>query len=234
MKLERDVFPCAVRLFYFFCDTNEYDDKGKKKGSKFKDHFSTQVFGEEVEVDDVLINELLGIKHVSGPKSVPHDFNNTSKLVEACQLVYNDRDLTGFVNKVGKFDVHTRILHLMISHTFNPRQGGHVVVNKEDIFWMSQIMKGNPPNLREFIAQRMVKGIGWCRSNDKYLLPYGKFVSLMIEKINEVIPTDEERIPGIEMAKLGVAGLHLMKFKYDPVTFEYEKEEEVDEEEGEE
>lgn len=147
LSMERDVFPCAIRLFYFFGDDHEYNDNGKRLETKYKDQFTIMVFGEEVVVNGELIIDLLGIKHTSGPSKVPNDFNNTIKVVEACRVAYNNEGLDSFVNKVGDFNIHARILHLMISHTLNARQGIHAIVNKEYVFWMSQIMMGNPPNL---------------------------------------------------------------------------------------
>lgn len=73
----------------------------------------------------------------------------------------------------------------------------------------------------------MVKGVEWCRSNDKKcVLPYGKFVSQMIEKLHGNIPTSELREPGIGLAMIDEAALKVMHFKFNLLTSEYEKEEE--------
>lgn len=233
MKMDRDILTDAVRLFYFFGDDNLYDAKKKKVG-KLKDEFSTKVFGRDVVLNGELVNDLLGIKRVDGPRVAPSNFN----YLEACKVVYKDANLRKVVLDVKKFDVDTRLLHLMLSHTINARQGGYADVNKDDIFWMYHIMIGNPPNLGELMVQRMVRGVGWCRSNDKYHLPFGKFVSALIEKIVGTIPKDELREPGIGKAIIDAGALKQMKFKkiqesgmwYKPRR---EEEEEVEEEEEE-
>lgn len=212
--MERDFLSTVVRLFCFFGDDNLYD--GKKKIRKVKDQFPIKVFGRDLLVNGEFVNELLGIDKVDGPKSIPHGFN----YVKACQVVYKNKNLTEFVGDVKKFDVHTRILHLIITHTLNPRQGGHAVVNREYIFWLCKITQGNPLNLGEFIVQRMVKGVGWCKSVNDYMLPCGKFVSQLIEKVVGPFPRDELSEPGIGKAKIDKGDLKQMKFKYHPSRME--------------
>lgn len=125
----RDILTDVAKVFYFFGNETEYNDKGKKMGL-FKDSFVTKVFDVQIEITVKKINKMLGIKHVSRPKSIPHDFN----FVEACRVVYDDPRITEFVGKVRKLNVRNRILHLMFSHTLIPKKGGMRTFPRKKIF----------------------------------------------------------------------------------------------------
>lgn len=105
----------------------------------------------EFDIDVDKLNRFLKIQKFS----IPSNFN----IVEACRLVYKDPTMEGFVKKVNRFDVHTRLLHLMVAQTLNPRAENYAHVNNEEIYWLSRIIERKPSNVGEHIARRMVKAM---------------------------------------------------------------------------
>lgn len=84
---------------------------------------------------------------------------------------------------------------------------------------MYQVIIGTPPNLGEFIAQKMVKNVAYCRSaKNNFTLPYGRMVNTIIESIVEVIPREELREVKEGTRKLNESDLKNMKFKLDSET----------------
>lgn len=231
MSLNREILSEGVRLFYFFGDEHERNDRGQGLESRYKNQFTIMVYGEKVVINGALINDSLDITHRQGPTSIPPRFSSTPNALHAAQVVFRNPYLTEFVSKPKDLDIHARILHLMITHTLNPRQGNHAVITKEDAFWMSHIMSGIPPNLSEFIAQKLVKGVEMCRNVEDNRgrggLPYGELVSFLIEKIHGTIPISELQEPVRGMAMLDVAGLGMMDFVQNPQTGLLEKKREA-------
>lgn len=193
----------VVKAFYYFSDNNCYVD-GAKKGS-FAHKFITTVLNRDFVVDGKEINKILGIKSVRGDKEILRNFN----YLKASRKIINDPTLADLVVDTKLFDVHIRILHLMVARTFNPRGGRYATVNKEELYWLSRIIEGNPPNLGEFIARKMVKTISYCAtSKNQYGLAYGKVVTWLIKSKRNPIPPHEEqleekRTKKINMAKMG-------------------------------
>lgn len=99
------------------------------------------------------------------------------------------------------------------------------MIIKEDAFWMAHIMSGNPPNLGDFIAQKLVKGVELCRSveDKRGGLPFGKLVSYLIEKIHGTILISEIQEAARGMAMLDVAGFGMMDFLQNAQTGLWEK-----------
>ena len=57
-----------------------------------------------------LINDLLEIQARGGEEMIPPNFD----YVEACKVVYGDNGITAFISDVGKLDLHTGLLHLLV------------------------------------------------------------------------------------------------------------------------
>lgn len=232
LSLDNEIMSEGVRLFYFFGDEHERNDRGQKLVTKCKGQFITKVYGQEVVVNGDLINDFLGITERRGPKTIPSRFHSTPGALTAAREIFKNQNLEAFVSKPKNLDIHARILHLMFTHTLNPRQGNHAVITKEDAFLMSHVMNGFPPNLGEFIAQKMVKRVEICRELDDNKgggLPFWKLVSSLIEYIHGTIPISEVREPARGMAPLDVAGLGVMDFIRDPQTGLWVRREEEEE-----
>jgi len=71
------------------------------------------------------------------------------------------------------------------------RKGSFTLISKEDMYLMSRIIEGNPPNLGMIIARKMVKVAVRSKKGDSiYALPYGQLVSKIIQlKCN--VPSNE-------------------------------------------
>lgn len=194
LSLDNEIISEGVRILYHFGDDHQRNDRGQRLEARYKDQFTTMVYGERVVVNGDLINNFLGITERRGPKTIPTRSHSTPNALHAAQVIFRNPNLTEFVRKPKDLDIHARILHLMVSHTLNPRQGSHVVITKEVAFLMSHIMSDFPPNLGEFIAQKMVKEVEMCRSvedNRGGVLPFGKLVSALIEDIHGTILISE-------------------------------------------
>ena len=112
------VWPNAVRAFYFFGDNRAYDRTGgEKEGEACSDNFTTTVLGSKLTVNKNIINRLLGFR-TSGETHIPTNFN----YVEACRVVYRDNRINAYVDDVKRLDAHTRILHLMVCQCLSSRQ----------------------------------------------------------------------------------------------------------------
>jgi len=103
------------------------------------------------------------------------------------------------------------------------RKGNYTNVTKEDMYIMTRIIQGNPPNLGMIIVKKMVKAVKWCKNpaND-YGLPYGKLVSLLIG--NECrVPTHEHIDHKVALQKVDESTFHKMDFKWNERAKEWQK-----------
>lgn len=180
------LLPNAVKSFYLFPDNNCYVN-GDVNGS-FASKIVTRILNTNIAVDGNKLNRLLGVKNVSGEKEIPRNFNQ----LEASMRIIDDNTLGEILVNTNRFDVHTRILHLMVAQSLNLRGGRHAHVNCDELYWMSRITDGNPPNLGEYIVKKMMKSIRYIAAeHNKYGLAYGKVMTRLIRSKVRVIPPRE-------------------------------------------
>jgi len=150
-----NVMTNAVRAFYFCGDNKKYDEAGNEiTGEHYKDEFTTRVLSHNIRVNADVINRLIGITYEGGETRIPPNFD----YVEACRIINGDNRIKEVVSDVAGLDAHTRILHLIVCQCLNVRKGNYTKVTKEDMYIMTRIIQGNPPNLGMIIVKKNGEG----------------------------------------------------------------------------
>jgi len=220
ISFNQDVYVNAVRMFYFCGDNQKYDAQGNViKGGESDDEFTTKVLGKEFKVNAQLINELLGIEAGLGNDIIPENVS----LVEACKVVYRNAGITEFVSDLGQFDLHTRLLHLLICQCFNMKKGSFALISRNEMFILYRIIQRSPPDLGSIIVRKMVQAVEWSKKvENNHSLPYGKLVSRIVKHFCDV-PSNEAVEKEPTLPKINDAVIGRMNYTYDPRKQEWVK-----------
>lgn len=232
LRINEDVRPNLVKLFYFFGDHKNDDDNDNEMDDEsdvdIDDHFSTKVLGQKMVINEEFIRTFVSDKKNNGATRVLKG----QALIDS-RVVYNNPNLMAVENSCSKMNGCTRVLHYVVSQVFFPRAGNYSEASKRDLFIMARIIEGNPPNLSAIILSRMLELVkmmakrGMRKTND-YNLPYGKLVSRICGRICEV-PDDEQINNKGEMEPLSLSSLTTHGWVQDPETRKYVRKPELEE-----
>ncbi|GAV85613.1 hypothetical protein CFOL_v3_29049 [Cephalotus follicularis] len=159
------IYPRLVKLFYANLDSST---------SCIANSFILSITPE-------LIAKTLGI-----PNSGITHFNDVEK-VEASGICLEQPNVNPIMNvTISHLPIATRIIILLVTNTFLPREGSHTLPSERDLKFVACVKNGTLVNLPYLIINHMLS-----RPNH---VPYPMLLSRIFESLNLDIPDDEQYV----------------------------------------
>ncbi|GAV87181.1 hypothetical protein CFOL_v3_30607 [Cephalotus follicularis] len=182
------IYPRLVKLFYANLDSST---------SYIANSF---VLGNPISITPELIAETPGI-----PNSGITHFNDVEK-VEALGICLEQPNVNPIMNVTSRhLPIATRIILLLVTNTFLPREGSHTLSLERDLKFVACVKNGTPVNLPYLIVNHMLS-----RPNH---LPYPMLLSrifmVFFASLNLDIPNDEQYVKPSHKQLINKAGLRI-------------------------
>ncbi|GAV75615.1 hypothetical protein CFOL_v3_19093 [Cephalotus follicularis] len=133
------IYPRLVKLFYANLD------------SSTSCVANSSVLGNPISITPELIAETLGI-----PNSGITHFNDVEK-VEALGICLEQPNVNPIMNVTcSHLPIATRIILLLVTSTFLPREGSHTLPSERDLKFVACVKNGTPVNLPYLIVNHML------------------------------------------------------------------------------
>ncbi|GAV79212.1 hypothetical protein CFOL_v3_22677, partial [Cephalotus follicularis] len=154
------------------------------------------VLGTPISITPDLIAETLGIPN----EGITH-FNDIGK-TEALGICLDQPNVNPLMNVTsGHLPIDSRIILLLVTNTFLPREGSHTLPSERDLKFVACVKNGTPINLPYLIVNHLLS-----RPNHT---PYPMLLSRIFESLNLDIPEDEQSIKPSHKQLVNKAGLRL-------------------------
>ncbi|GAV56607.1 hypothetical protein CFOL_v3_00149 [Cephalotus follicularis] len=184
------IYPRLVKLFYA-----NLDNSTTCVANSF-------ILGNPVSITPDLIVETLGI-----PNSGITHFNDVEKL-EAIGICLERPDFNSIMTVTSShLPIATRILLLIITNTFLPREGSHTLPSERDLKLVACIKNGTLVNLPYLIVNHMLS-----RPNH---IPYQMLISRILASLNLDIPDDEHKVKPSHKQLINKVGLRNCNIKFE-------------------
>ncbi|GAV71865.1 hypothetical protein CFOL_v3_15354 [Cephalotus follicularis] len=184
------IYPRLVKLFYAnlesstTCITNSF------------------VLGNPISITPELIAENLGIPNAG----ITH-FNDFGKS-EALGIFFEQPNVNPFMNVTSShLPIATRIILLLVTNTFLPREGSHTLPSERDLQFVACVKNGTLINLPYLIVNHLLS-----RPNHT---PYPMLLSRIFESLNLDIPDDEQCVKPSHKQLVNKAGLRLCNIRFE-------------------
>ncbi|GAV74138.1 hypothetical protein CFOL_v3_17619 [Cephalotus follicularis] len=183
------IYPRLVKLFYANIDSTT---------SCIANSF---VIGNPISITPKLIDETLGI-----PNSGITHFNDVGK-VEALGICLEQPNVNPLMNVTSShLPIATRIILLLVTNTFIPREGSHTLPSERDLKFVACVKNGTLINLPYLIVNHLLS-----RPNHT---PYPMLLSRIFESLNLNIP-DEQYVKPSHKQLVNKAGLRLCNIRFE-------------------
>ncbi|GAV91397.1 hypothetical protein CFOL_v3_34792 [Cephalotus follicularis] len=154
------------------------------------------VLGTPISITPDFIAEILGI-----PNDGIIHFNDIGK-TEALGICLDQPNVNPLMNVTsGHLPIACRIILLLVTNTFLPREGSHTLPSERDLKFVACVKNGTPINLPYLIVNYLLS-----RPNHT---PYPMLLSRIFESLNLDIPEDEQSIKPSHKQLVNKAGLRL-------------------------
>ncbi|GAV92138.1 hypothetical protein CFOL_v3_35519 [Cephalotus follicularis] len=184
------IYPRLVKLFYANLDSST---------SCIANSF---VLGNPISITPELIAVTLGI-----PNSGITHFNDVEK-VEALGICLEQPNVKPIMNVTSShLPIATRIILLLVTNTFLPREGSHTLPSERDLKFVACVKNGTPMNLTYLIVNHMLS-----RPNH---IPYPMLLSRIFESLNLDIPNDEQYVKPSHKQLINKVGLRLCNIRFE-------------------
>ncbi|GAV77335.1 hypothetical protein CFOL_v3_20806 [Cephalotus follicularis] len=188
------IYPRLVKLFYANLDSST---------SCVANSF---VLGNPISINPKLIAETLGI-----PNSGITHFNDVEKM-EALGIYLEQPNVNPIMNVTSNhLPIATRIILLLVTNTFLPREGSHTLPSERDLKFVACVKNGTPVNLPYLIVNHMLS-----RPNH---LPYHMLLSrifmVFFASLNLDIPDDEQYVKPSHKQLINKAGLRICNIQFE-------------------
>ncbi|GAV57508.1 hypothetical protein CFOL_v3_01045 [Cephalotus follicularis] len=184
------IYPRLVKLFYSNLDSST---------SCVSNSF---VLGNPISITPELISETLGI-----PNSGITHFNDVEK-VEALGICLEQPNVNSIMNVTSShLPIATRIILLLVTNTFLPREGSHTLPSERDLKFVACVKNGTLVNLPYLIINHMLS-----RPNH---VPYPMLLSRIFESLNLDIPDDEQYVKPSHKQLINKAGLRICNIRFE-------------------
>ncbi|GAV62984.1 hypothetical protein CFOL_v3_06506 [Cephalotus follicularis] len=164
------------------------------------------VLGNHISITPELIAETLGIPNAG----ITH-FNDIGK-VEALGICLEQPNVNPIMNVTSShLPIATRIILLLVTNTFLPREGSHTLPSERDLKFVACVKNGTPVNLPYLIVNHMLS-----RPNH---LPYPMLLSrifmVFFASLNIDIPDDEQYVKPSHKQLINKDGLKLCNIRFE-------------------
>ncbi|GAV80639.1 hypothetical protein CFOL_v3_24099 [Cephalotus follicularis] len=184
------IHPRLVKLFYANLDSST---------SCIANSF---VLGNPISITPELIAETLGI-----PNSGITHFNDVGK-VEALGIYLEQPNVNPIMNVTSShLPIATRIILLLVTNTFLPREGSHTLPSERDLIIVACVKNGTPVNLPYLIINHLLS-----RPNHT---PYPMLLSRIFESLNLNIPNDDQYVKPSHKQMINKAGLRICNIRFE-------------------
>ncbi|GAV57190.1 hypothetical protein CFOL_v3_00728 [Cephalotus follicularis] len=184
------IYPRLVKLFYANLD------------SSISCVANSFVLGNLISITPELIAETLGI-----PNSGITHFNDVEK-VEALGICLEQPNVNQIMNVTSShLPIATRIILLLVTNTFLPREGSHTLPSERDLKFVAIVKNGTLVNLPYLIINHMLS-----RPNH---VPYPMLLSRIFESLKLDIPDDEQYVKPSHKQLINKAGLRICNIRFE-------------------
>ncbi|GAV89149.1 hypothetical protein CFOL_v3_32568 [Cephalotus follicularis] len=160
------------------------------------------VLGNPISITPDLIAETLGIPNAG----ITH-FNDIGK-TEALGICLEQPNVNPLMNVTSShLPIATRIILLLVTNTFLPREGSHTLPSERDLKFVACVKNGTPINLPYLIVNHLLS-----RPNHT---PYPMLLSRIFESLNLDIPDDEQSVKPSHKQLVNKAGLRLCNIRFE-------------------
>ncbi|GAV91725.1 hypothetical protein CFOL_v3_35115 [Cephalotus follicularis] len=160
------------------------------------------VLGNPISITPDLIAETLGIPNAG----ITH-FNDIEK-TEALGICLEQPNVNPIMNVTSShLPITTRIILLLVTNTFLPREGSHTLPSEQDLKFVACVKNGTLINLPYLIVNHLLS-----RPNHT---PYPMLLSRIFESLNLNIPDDEQYVKPSHKQLVNKAGLRLCNIRFE-------------------
>ncbi|GAV73810.1 hypothetical protein CFOL_v3_17293 [Cephalotus follicularis] len=160
------------------------------------------ILGNPISITPDLIAETLGIPNAG----ITH-FNDIEKL-EALGICLERPDFNLIMSVTSShLPIATRIILLLVTNTFLPREGSHTLPSERDLKFVACVKNGTLINLHYLIVNHLLS-----RPNHT---PYPMLLSQIFESLNLNIPDDEQCVKQSHKQLVNNAGLRLCNIRFE-------------------
>ncbi|GAV72640.1 hypothetical protein CFOL_v3_16128 [Cephalotus follicularis] len=184
------IYPRLVKLFYANLDSST---------SCIANSF---VLGNPISITPELIAETLRIPNAG----ITH-FNDVGK-TGALGICLEQPNVNPIMNVTSShLPIATRIILLLVTNTFLPREGSHTLPSERDLKFVACVKNGTLINLPYLIVNHLLS-----RPNHT---PYPMLLSRIFESLNLNIPDDEQYVKPSHKQLVNKAGLRLCNIRFE-------------------
>ncbi|GAV67627.1 hypothetical protein CFOL_v3_11132 [Cephalotus follicularis] len=160
------------------------------------------VLGNPISITPDLIAETLGIPNAG----ITH-FNDIGK-TKALGICLEQPNVNPLMNVTcSHLPIATRIILLLVTNTFLPREGSHTLPSERDLKFVACVKNGTQINLPYLIVNHLLS-----RPNHT---PYPMLLSRIFESLNLDIPDDEQCVKPSHKQLVNKAGLRLCNIRFE-------------------
>ncbi|GAV88126.1 hypothetical protein CFOL_v3_31549 [Cephalotus follicularis] len=160
------------------------------------------LLGNPISITPDLIAETLGIPNVG----ITH-FNDIEK-TEALGICLEQPNVNPLMNVTSShLPIATRIILLLVTNTFLPREGSHTLPSERDLKFVACVKNGTLINLPYLIVNHLLSIPNHT--------PYPMLLSRIFESLNLDIPDDEQSVKPSHKQLVNKAGLRLCNIRFE-------------------
>ncbi|GAV87916.1 hypothetical protein CFOL_v3_31340 [Cephalotus follicularis] len=183
-----NIYPRLVKLFYANLESST---------TCIANSF---VLGTHISTTPDLIAETLGIPN----EGITH-FNDIGK-TEALGICLDQPNVNPLMNVTsGHLPIASRIILLLVTNTFLPREGSHTLPSERDLKFVACVKNGTPINLPYLIVNHLLSR----PNHTPYHMLLSRIIMVVLASLNIDIPDDEQSVKPSHKKLVNKAGLRL-------------------------
>ncbi|GAV70113.1 hypothetical protein CFOL_v3_13611 [Cephalotus follicularis] len=164
------------------------------------------VLGTPISITPDLIAETLGIPN----DGITH-FNDVEKR-EALGICLERPDFNSIMTVTSSnLPIATRIILLLVTNTFLPREGSHTLPSKRDLKFIACVKNGTLINLPYLIINNLLSR----PNHTPYPMLLSRIIMVVIASLNIDIPEDEQCVKPSHKQLVNKAGLRLCNIRFE-------------------
>ncbi|GAV89294.1 hypothetical protein CFOL_v3_32712 [Cephalotus follicularis] len=188
------IYPRLVKLFYANLESST---------SCIANSF---VLGTPISITPDLIAETLGIPN----DGITH-FNDIGK-TEALGICLEQPNVNPIMNVTSShLPIATRIILLLVTNTFLPREGSHTLPSERDLKFVACVKNGTQINLPYLIVNHLLSR----PNHTPYPMLLSRIIMVILASLNIDIPEDEQCVKPSHKQLVNKAGLRLCNIRFE-------------------
>ncbi|GAV62792.1 hypothetical protein CFOL_v3_06315 [Cephalotus follicularis] len=164
------------------------------------------VLGTPISITSDLIAETLGIPN----EGITH-FNDIGK-TKALGICLEQPNVNPLMNVTSShLPIASRILLLLVTNTFLPREGSHTLPSERDLKFVACVKNGTPINLPYLIVNHLLSR----PNHTPYPMLLSRIIMVVLASLNIDIPDDEQCVKPSHKQLVNKAGLRLCNLRFE-------------------